>query len=260
VFIYPTKTKALNDPGLDDFYNQLIAYHPRILQGDNAFKDVGTLSNLTEALQKSGTKLINSTPYKPSTNGCVERFNKTLKQMIYFVFSQNKNKIWYPIIHDLVKSYNNTYHTVIKTTPYEAYHDKRKRGKVKSEINKQARKMVYNTRTKVDVINEGDYVRLVANEGEYKVNRLKKDIANTYDYDIYKVMTISRASRYNNQCAIIRKYYAYNKRTKKIFKLKGISKAIPRWFDNDPLLQDAFINDKIVFFSSLQKIDIDKLS
>jgi hypothetical protein len=99
----------------------------------------------------------------------------------------------------------------------------------------------------------------VANEGEYKVNRFEKK-ANTYDYDIYKVMTISRASRYNNQRAIIRKYYAYNKRTKKIVKLKGISKAIPRFFDNDILLKVAFINDKIVFFSSLQKIDIDKLS
>ena len=86
--------------------------------------------------------------------------------------------------------------------------------------------MVYDTRVKNELINEGDYVRIISQNFKSVLsnNKPKKDIANTYDYDIYKVMTIPRALRYNNQRAIIRKHYKYNKQTKKIVKLKGILK------------------------------------
>ena len=72
-------------------------------------------------------------------------------------------------------------------------------------------------------------------------------------------MTIARASRYNNQKVIIRKHYEYNKQTKKIVKLKGISKMPSRFFDNNSLLFNAFDNDKIIYVFDLQKIDIEKL-
>ena len=72
-------------------------------------------------------------------------------------------------------------------------------------------------------------------------------------------MTITHTSRYNNQYVIIRKYYEYNKQIKKIIKLKNISKAIPKFFDNDPLLDNVFDNDKITYISNLQKVDLDKL-
>ena len=39
----------------------------------------------TNALLKAETKLINSTPYKPNTNGCIEKFNKTLN-IFFYVF------------------------------------------------------------------------------------------------------------------------------------------------------------------------------
>ena len=146
-------------------------------------------------------------------------------------------------------------------TLYEAFNNKNKQKKIKSEINCQARKMVYDTRVKNELINESDYVRIISQNFKSVLsnNKLKKDIDNTYDYDIYKVMTIARASRYNNQRAIIRKHYEYNKQTKKIVKLKGISKMPSRFFDNDPLLSNAFDNDKIIYMFDLQKIDIEKL-
>src|SRR5690554_281717 len=161
-----------------------------------------------EVLDNADTELINSTPYKPSTNGAIEKFNQTLKQAIYHHFAKNNNKIWYPLIFDIVKGYNNTYHTVIKTTPYKAYHNKRLRTQVKKNINKQARQMVYNTRKQIKKIQEGDLVRIIKNgfsqnrdlkpgfkksgfkKSGFKNPSLKKNIENTYDYDVYKVIKI----------------------------------------------------------------------
>ena len=74
---------------------------------------------------------------------------------------------------------------------------------------------------------------------------------NTYDYDIYKVMTIACASKYNNQRVNVYKYYEYDKQTKKIIKLKSISKTILKFFNNNPLLNDAFDNNKITYISNL---------
>ena len=71
--------------------------------------------------------------------------------------------------------------------------------------------MVYNTRTQIEKrnkfaeIKEGDFVRLIKNWGEYDKPKLKKDITPNYSRDIYKVMLISRASRYANKKLIIRK-------------------------------------------------------
>ena len=40
----------------------------------------------------------------------------------------------------------------------KTFNNKNKQKKIKSEINRQARKMVYDTRVKNELINEGDYV------------------------------------------------------------------------------------------------------
>lgn len=47
----------------------------------------------------------------------VERFNRTLKEKMYRMFSLHKNKIYVPYLKDLVTSYNNSYHRSIKRAP-----------------------------------------------------------------------------------------------------------------------------------------------
>ncbi|CAF1015634.1 unnamed protein product [Brachionus calyciflorus] len=47
----------------------------------------------------------------------VERLNKTIKEKMWRYFTYAKNNIYYHVLQDLVKSYNNTYHRTIKTKP-----------------------------------------------------------------------------------------------------------------------------------------------
>ena len=47
----------------------------------------------------------------------VERFNRTLKEKMWRYFTFKQTYRYLDIIHDLIKSYNNTHHRTIKTTP-----------------------------------------------------------------------------------------------------------------------------------------------
>ena len=47
----------------------------------------------------------------------VERFNRTLKEKIWRLFTKNNNKKYIEILPKLVENFNNSYHRTIKNTP-----------------------------------------------------------------------------------------------------------------------------------------------
>ena len=52
--------------------------------------------------------------------GGVERFNKTIQGKIYKHLTQSKTRKYINILPELLDSYNNTYHSTIKITPFQA--------------------------------------------------------------------------------------------------------------------------------------------
>ena len=50
----------------------------------------------------------------------IERFNQTLMNKISYLFTETGNYRYIDKIHDIVEKYNNTYHSSIKITPFEA--------------------------------------------------------------------------------------------------------------------------------------------
>lgn len=54
----------------------------------------------------------------------IERFNLTFQRMLYKFMYDYNTKQYYDSLSDILKSYNNRYHRVIKMTPEEANHDK----------------------------------------------------------------------------------------------------------------------------------------
>ena len=47
----------------------------------------------------------------------IERFNRTLKELMMKEFVKNDNTIWYNILPKLIKTYNNRYHSTNKMAP-----------------------------------------------------------------------------------------------------------------------------------------------
>lgn len=81
----------------------------------------------------------------------VERFNRTLKQKMYRIFTEQKNTKYIHILKELVESYNRSYHSSIKMAPIN--------------VNKKNEKIVFANLYGKDndfivfALKKGDYVR-----------------------------------------------------------------------------------------------------
>ena len=49
----------------------------------------------------------------------IERFNRSLRELMMKEFVKNNNTVWYNILSKLIKIYNNRYHSTIKRAPIE---------------------------------------------------------------------------------------------------------------------------------------------
>ncbi len=106
---------------------------PHIIQSDNGnefinknFEDYMTKLNITHNVTQ---------PYSPQSNGMIERFNRTLKSMLFKYFTLTDNFVWIDVLDDLMINYNSSYHSSIGLAPDnvsnknieevdEFYHDK----------------------------------------------------------------------------------------------------------------------------------------
>ena len=50
---------------------------------------------------------------------CIERFNRSLRELMMKEFVKNNNTIWYNILPKLLKIYNIRYYSTIKMKPIE---------------------------------------------------------------------------------------------------------------------------------------------
>ena len=71
-----------------------------------------------EFLKKNNIKLYHTENEEKSN--VVERWNKTMKNKMWKMFSANNNTVYWDKLNKLVVDYNNTYHSSIEMTPTEA--------------------------------------------------------------------------------------------------------------------------------------------
>ena len=91
----------------------------------------------------------------------VERFNRTLQERMYRVFTFKKNKDYISVLKNLVDSYNNTFHTSIKMAP--------------SQVNKKNEQQVYNNLYECK-IKDCDFIRFEFEIGSYVRKKLLKGL------------------------------------------------------------------------------------
>ena len=90
-----------------------LKYKPKILQCDNEFRS----QEFQKLCSESGTRIINSSPYKPNSNGCIEKFNKRLKEILYRMMTEEGSKDWPSLLEKSMEVYNNTWHRTVGATP-----------------------------------------------------------------------------------------------------------------------------------------------
>ena len=77
----------------------------------------------------------------------IERFNKSLRELMMKGFVKNNNTVWYNILPELIKTYNNRYHSTIKMKPIN--------------VNKLNEKHIKNTAYNYDITNKNLNMKLV---------------------------------------------------------------------------------------------------
>lgn len=178
-------------------------YTPSIIQTDNGGQFTG--KEMLDLYAELGIKHLKSFPYKPSTNGCIERFNKTIKSAIYQYLTAANTKKFIDVLDKLVENYNNAYHTAIKNKPNEVFFtalnprgvgERRLVRKTKRQLDANAKKMLVRTGRKYSQARTGMYVRLAiiredSDEREMLLHGFKKHYKPNYSKDIYRITSVS---------------------------------------------------------------------
>ena len=127
VWAYPLKSKETNR--ICQLLHELFSIEgiPKMLQSDNGGEFVSQL--IRNLMPKLGIKLINGSPYSPTTQGQIERFNRTLKQLLrkeIQVEISNNNSLavekWAnELVPRVIDSYIHNIHRSLSRTPWELY-------------------------------------------------------------------------------------------------------------------------------------------
>ena len=121
VHVLPLHSKTGKDV-LDPFSHYCLTYgYPKKILTDNG-KEFDN-HDMQQFCQGNGIKIAHGSPRTPTTQGLVERANRTWKENARAVIMskvQSKVNKWCKCTLEISYTMNITYHSAIKTTPYEA--------------------------------------------------------------------------------------------------------------------------------------------
>lgn len=98
---------------------------PNKILSDNASNFRSNLNKAFAAM--TNIKLVHSTVYSPQSNGVIERWNKTIKEIIYKLETEAMNT-WNQTLNYAIFAYNTTTHETTKFSPYELVFDRKPKG------------------------------------------------------------------------------------------------------------------------------------
>ena len=182
---------------------------PSVLHSDN-----GTEFTSAEVAAVCGgyaVKQVFGLPYKSTSQGTVERFNATLRQLIRVQISQSGSSNYIDVLQRLVDSYNNTTHSSTKLTPNELHQAPRAVRNEAAALQRDAadRKLRAN-RAAYTPVAVGDSVRvsfLATTEGR-KRHKLGLDkMKNRWSEETYTVVKITQPRRGDRAVTPPRQYF-----------------------------------------------------
>jgi hypothetical protein len=95
-----------------------ITGYPDILHSDNGSEFVN--KPIKDYLQLHGIKYNHGKPYTPTTQGKVERANRTMQEIIRkLVYQSNNSKTWFEVMYEATLCMNTNFTSSIRKSPYE---------------------------------------------------------------------------------------------------------------------------------------------
>ena len=181
----------------------------------------------------------------------IERFNRSLRELMMKEFVKNNNTIWYNILPKLIKIYNNRYHSTIKMKPIEV--NKNNKRDIKENI------YTYDKTSKNSKFKIGDLFRISLKrrnlfdkpssnikwfEELFKIHSINKSNVITYkikdlNNEIIKGIFYERElqkTKNTSEVYVIEKIIRKNK-NKYFVKWRGYSDDFNSWVDKDDIIK-----------------------
>ena len=146
-YAFPLKTKKIQDikPCFEKIFEK---NKPKYIWSD---KESAFLSKeMQQFFKNNNVKIYHTNSHLKAV--VVERFNRSLRELMMKEFVKNNNTVWYNILPKLIKIYNNRYHSTIKMKPIQVNKSNEKH--IKENI------YTYNKTTKNPKFKIGDLVRI----------------------------------------------------------------------------------------------------
>ena len=113
-YAYPIKSKKIQDikPCFEKIFKN---NKPKYIWSD---KESSFLSKeMQQFFKNNNVKIYRTNSHLKAV--IIERFNRSLRELMMKEFVKNNNTVWYNILPKLIKIYNNRYHSTIKMKPTE---------------------------------------------------------------------------------------------------------------------------------------------
>ena len=113
-YAYPIKSKKIQDikPCFEKIFKK---NKPKFIWSD---KESSFLSKeMQQFFKDNNVKIYHTNSHLKAV--VIERFNRSLRELMMKEFVKNNNTVWYNILPKLIKIYNNRYHSTIKMKPIQ---------------------------------------------------------------------------------------------------------------------------------------------
>ena len=245
-YAYPIKSKKIQDikPCFEKIFEK---NKPKFIWSD---KESSFLSKeIQQFFKDNNVKIYHTNSHLKAV--VIERFNRSLRELMMKEFTKNNNTIWYNILPKLIKIYNNRYHSTIKMKPMQV--NKSNEKYIKENI------YTYNKTSKNPKFKINDLVRISLkrrdlfdkpsanikwSEELFKIHSINKSNVITYkikdlnDEIIEGIFYERELQKSKNTCGvyIIEKIIQKNK-NKYLVKWRGYSNDFNSWIDKDDIIK-----------------------
>lgn len=209
--ILPNKTAATVAKAMQSILDESRARGtkmPTIVRSDNGSEFIAKAFG--QVLSSVGAKQRFSEAYNPRQNAMIERFNRTIKMVIYKYFTQyNASKLDDATLQKLMINYNSTQHGTTHEAPIDIHVADDKDAKLSAQRNMRSRaeKLVEKNESNFPPIEVGQHVRVAfRTESSWRRTRqLKKYSAmKGWTYEIFTVAAVSKGGTTKAQTYVLK--------------------------------------------------------
>lgn len=172
-YIYKMKSKADTYDCFKQFLSD-IKYDIRTIGSDSGTEFLNNKMN--KLLKEHHILHIIAQPGDHAKQGKIERFNKTIRNIIERYFTAFKTVRWENVINSIVDNYNNTVHSAIGIAPADVTEEDEDRIRLKTA------QRILDIKNRTNQINLGDDVRIVRKSSLFEKGAIAK-----YSDEIYTV-------------------------------------------------------------------------